>query len=128
MKVVKINESNIFTLLARGSIVLTIVLTVGSLFLGSLKFSYSVLVGGLLAIANFYWLRSILQRTLQLQPDRAPRFAVLRYIVRLALLGIAIFFLLTYVGVDIFGLILGLSVLVINIIVLSIYMYTLKGG
>lgn len=128
MTVVKINESNIFTLLARGSFVLTSVLTLGSLFFGSLKFSYSVLVGGMLAIANFYWLRSILQRALQLQPSTAPRFAVVRYIVRLALLGIAIFFLLTYVGVDIFGLILGLSVLVINIIVLSIYMYTLKGG
>ena len=129
MTAVKINENNIFTLLIRGSCVALVVLTIFGFILGSLKFAASILIGGLLAIANFFWLRNILQRTLLLQPQTASRFAVVRYIVRLALLGVVLFLLITYFDIDIFGLLLGLSVLVITIIALSIhYMSTLKGG
>ena len=129
MTAVKINENNIFTLLIRGSCFVLVVLTIFGLILGSLKFAASILIGGLLAIANFFWLRNILQRTLLLQPQTASRFAVVRYIVRLALLGVVLFLMITYFDIDIFGLLLGLSVLVITIIALSIYyMSTLKGG
>ena len=129
MTAVKINENNIFTLLIRGSCVALAVLTIFGVILGSLKFGASILIGGLLAIANFFWLRNILQRTLLLQPQTASRFALVRYIVRLALLGVVLFLLITYFDVDIFGLLLGLSVLVITIIALSLYyMSTLKGG
>jgi asparagine N-glycosylation enzyme membrane subunit Stt3 len=129
MTAVKINENNIFTLLIRGSCVALVVLTITCFILGSLKFAASILIGGLLAIANFFWLRNILQRTLLLQPQTASRFAVVRYIVRLTLLGVVLFLLITYFDIDIFGLLLGLSVLVITIIALSLYyMSTLKGG
>lgn len=124
---VKINENNIFAYLSRGSIGLTFLLTLATLPAASLRFSISVFIGGLLSIANFYWLRNILQRALKLQQHQAPRFAILRYLVRLALLAVIIFLLLTSVKVDIFGLLLGLSVLVFNIIALSIYL-SLKGG
>jgi hypothetical protein len=129
MTAVKINENNIFTLLIRGSCFVLLVLTIFGFILGSLKFAASILIGGLLAIANFFWLRNILQRTLLLQPQTASRFAVVRYIVRLALLGVVLFLLITYFDVNILGLLLGLSVLVITIIALSLYyMSTLKGG
>jgi hypothetical protein len=97
------------------------------LVFGSGRFAVSVLAGGFLAIANFYWLRSILVRAFRLQPEEAPRFALLRYIVRLALLAIAVFFLIVYCKADLFGLLLGLSVLVFNIIAMSIYMISAKG-
>ena len=129
MTAVKINENNIFTLLIRGSCFVLIVLTIFGFIVGSLKFAASILIGGLLAIANFFWLRNILQRTLLLQPQTASRFALVRYIVRLALLGVVLFLLINYFDIDIFGLLLGLSVLVITIIALSLYyMSTLKGG
>lgn len=124
---VKIRENNLFTLLSRASIALTILLTLIASSLTSLRFTAGVLAGGLLSVANFFWLRNILQRALLLQVEEAPRFAILRYIVRLALLAIAVFFLVTYAKVDIFGLLIGLSVLVVNIIALSIYL-SLKGG
>lgn len=127
MTLAKINENNIFAYLSRGSLILTILLTLISLLVASAKFSAGVFIGGLLSIANFYWLRNILQRALDLQPQRAPRFAILRYIVRLSLLGIVIFFLVTGDIVNIFGLLLGLSVLVLSIIALSVYL-SLKGG
>lgn len=102
-------------------------LAAAGLLFGSLRFASGVLAGGVLAIANFYWLRSILVRAFRLQPEEAPRFALFRYIVRLALLAAAVFVLITYCRVDIFGLLLGLSVLVINIIALSIYMISKQG-
>ena len=95
--------------------------------LGSSRFALSVVAGGILALANFYWLRSILVRAFRLQPEKATRFTLFRYVVRLAILAVAIFVLVVYCRVDIFGLLLGLSVLVFNIIFLSIYMISAKG-
>jgi hypothetical protein len=127
MKTVKIDENNIFTVLTIGSLVLLVVSAAAGLVFGSARFAGSVLAGGLLALANFFWLRSILLRSLQLQVREAPRFAVLRYIVRLTVLALAIYALILYGRVDIFGLLLGLSVLVVNIIALSIYMCSRQG-
>lgn len=127
MKTVKINENNIFTFLTCGSLALLLLLAVAGLIIGSLRFSLSVLAGGVMAIANFFWLRSILVRAFRLQPREAPRFAALRYIVRLAVLAAAVFILIVYCKADVFGLLLGLSVLVFNIIALSIYMVSAKG-
>lgn len=127
MKKVKINENNIFTFLTCGSLALLLLLAVAGLIIGSLRFSLSVLAGGVMAIANFFWLRSILVRAFRLQPREAPRFAAFRYIVRLAVLAAAVFILIVYCKADVFGLLLGLSVLVFNIIALSIYMVSAKG-
>jgi hypothetical protein len=103
------------------------VLAGAGFLLGSLRFTLGVLAGGVLAIANFYWLRSILARTFRLQPEKASRFALLRYVIRLAVLAVAIYVLIVYCRADIFGLLLGLSVLVFNIIALSIYMISSQG-
>ena len=127
MKTVKINENNIFTVLTVGSLALLALLAVAGLIFGSARFALSVLAGGFLAIANFYWLRSILLRAFRLSSREAPRFTMLRYIVRLAVLAAAVYFLMVYGKADVFGLLLGLSVLVFNITALSIYMISAKG-
>lgn len=128
MTAVKITEDNIFTVIIAGSWVLLALLCLAGLLFGSTAFAAGVLAGGVLAIANFYWLRTILTRALRMQGTKASRFAQLRYILRLAILGIAVYALVVHAGVSVIGLLLGLSVLVINIIALSIYMFTLKGG
>jgi hypothetical protein len=128
MTVVKIHEDNIFTLLIRGSLILLTILTLGGLLFGSVNFAGSVLIGGLLALTNFYWLRSILGRALQLNQKSAQQFTQLRYLLRLALLGLTMYLLIVYTRADIFGLLIGLSVLAFNIAALSIYMSTRKGG
>ncbi len=127
MTTARINEHNIFTVLAIGSLAFLVVLALGGLIFGSARFAGGVVAGGALAIANFYWLRSILVRVFRLLPEVAPRFAVLRYLVRLTLLAVAVFVLIVYCRVDIFGLLLGLSALVFNIIALSIYMISKQG-
>ena len=127
MKTVRITDDNIFTVLTAGSWVLLTLLTIGGLIFGSPGFAAGVLAGGLLAIANFYWLLSILKRVLLLPAGKAGRFAQVRYVVRLALMALVIWLLIVRVGIDVIGLLVGLSVLVINIIALSIYRLTLKG-
>jgi hypothetical protein len=127
MRPVKINDDNIFTVISIGSWVLLALLTAGGLVFGSGKFAAGILAGGLLAIANFYWLMSILKRVLLLPAGKAGRFAQLRYVLRLAVMALIIWVLIVRVGIDVIGLVVGLSVLVINIIALSVYRLTLKG-
>ena len=128
MALVKVTENNIFTLLTKGSWVLLSLLTIAGLVFGSVRFASGILAGGLLAIANCYWLYSVLQRALQLPAKNAVRFTQVRYFIRLGLLAVAVSALIVYCDINVIGLLLGLSVFVINIIFVTIYMSTQKGG
>ena len=99
-----------------------------SALLFSPRFGFSLLAGGLLATANFMSLRRGLEAALRLQPATASRFATFRFLLRLAVMALLLYVLIVTLGADIFGLLLGLSVLVINILIFSIYLSTRKGG
>jgi hypothetical protein len=125
---IRINEDNIFTCLVTGSLLLSAVMGAALAMLISPRFGLSLFAGGVLATANFCWLRRGLEVALRLLPDNASRFATLRYLLRLAIMALLLYFLIVRLGADIFGLLLGLSVLVINITAFSIYLSTRKGG
>jgi hypothetical protein len=125
---IRINEDNIFSWLVGGSLLLSGVLGVATALFISLKFGVSLMAGGLLATANFLWLRRALETALRLQPANASRFATLRYLLRLAVMAFLLYLLVVRLGANIFGLLLGLSVLVLNITAFSIYLSTRKGG
>ncbi len=127
MTAARINENNIFVAFNVGSWLLLALLTVAGLFFGSLRFAAGIAAGGILAILNCYWLRTILKRVLSQKPGHPGRFVQIRYVLRLALLALVIYWLITHGGIDIVGLLVGLSVTVIVIIALSIYMLTTKG-
>jgi hypothetical protein len=128
MSVTTPNEQSLLALLGRGSWALLAILSLGALLFGSASFAASILAGGVLAMVNFYWLHSILRRVLQLQPTHSDRYVQIRYLLRLTLLAAVLYGLLV-TGTNVYGLLLGLSVLVINIIVIAIYYtLTLKGG
>ncbi len=125
---IRITEDNIFTWLVAGSLTLGAVVGLASAVLISPKFGWSLFVGGVLATANFLWLRRGLEAALQLLPANASRFATLRFLIRLAIMAFLLYIVIVRLGADIFGLLLGLSVLVINITAFSIYLSTRKGG
>jgi asparagine N-glycosylation enzyme membrane subunit Stt3 len=125
---IRLNEDNIFPLLVKGSLVMSAAVGVVTALLVSPGFGLSLLAGGLLATANFLWLRRGLEASLQLNPTTASRFATFRFLLRLAIMALLLYLLIVRLGADIFGLLLGLSVLVINIIIFSIYLSTRKGG
>lgn len=115
----KVTENNIFTLLSRGSWIFLAILVVCGALLASTKLAAGILAGGLIAIMNAYWLYSILQRALHLPPRQGLRFAQVRYCLRLAVIGITVSVLIIYFGIDVLGLLIGLSIVVVNIIVLT---------
>lgn len=127
MTAARINENNIFAALNVGSWLLLALLSLAGLIFGSLRFATGIAVGGILAILNYYWLRTILERVLVQKPEHPGRFVQVRYALRLALLALIIYYLITHGGIDIVGLLVGLSVIVIVIMALSIYLLTTKG-
>lgn len=125
---VKINENNIFTALTVGSSLLLAVLTAAALLFASLSFAAGVAAGGVVAIANCHWLYSILQRAMSLPPRQAARFARFRYFLRLGIIAVTVSLLILYGKINLFGLLLGLSVVVVTITLMAVYMATLNGG
>ncbi len=89
-----------------------------SLFFMSWRFTLGVLVGGVLANVNFYFLHKTLINLLISQ--RAPKGLVPRSILRLFVLGVILAILLKQDWLDVFGLLLGLSVVVINFFVITL--------
>jgi hypothetical protein len=128
MRTVRINDEDIITVLNAGSWVLLALLAIAGWLLFSRHFAAGVVAGGVLAIANFYWLHSIMRRTLILPKGKAQRFAMSRYMLRLVLIGVAVWFMIVRFKIDLIGLLVGLSVLVINIFALTIYRLISKGG
>lgn len=117
---IRITDENLLPAMFRFSWLLLLVLTVAGLLLGSGIFAFSVLVGGVLAIANNYWLTNILQRILLQQRSDAATYAVLRFFLRYLLLALAVLAALR-MGANIAGLLLGLSILVITTLVFTLY-------
>ena len=123
-----IREDNLFAVIIKGSVGLLILLTLGSLALFSTKTACGVLAGGTIAIVNFIWMRNVLQRILGLLPDNPQQYAMLRYLSRMTITGLALYFVLTSGRFSLPGVLAGLSIIVINILALSLYRALRTGG
>ena len=101
--------------MARRNWIILALLLIGSLPFGNPALSIGVLIGGLIAIGAFLWLRRSLGRLLE-QPTGGARFRYqFGYIVRLAALAVIIVVLVGIVKVHTVGLVIGLSVLILNL-------------
>ena len=86
-----------------------------SLFVWNLSFSLGVLAGGVLATANFHFLHRSLKK--QFRPGSRPSImgVVGRSYLRFAATGVVILVLLKFSLVDPIALLIGLSVVVLNL-------------
>ena len=101
--------------------VLLALLATGSFVFFSRKFALGVLVGGILAIANFYLMKRSLLRALDPQREGKTRFLyLLKYYLRFAALGLVIALLLIKGWVNPFGMLLGLSIIVLGIALVGV--------
>jgi hypothetical protein len=123
-----ISEDNLFGAIIRGSLALLAVLTLGSLILFSGRAALGVLAGGGIAIVNFLWMRNTLQRILGFLPANPRQYAMVRYAGRMAVTGIALYFVLTSTWFSLAGVLTGLSIIVINILALSLFRALGTGG
>ena len=123
-----INEDNLFGVIIKGSIGLLAILTLGALILFSGTAALGVLAGGAIAIVNFLWMRNVLQRILGLLPANPQRYALMRYIGRMTVTGLALYYVLTSGWFSLAGVLTGLSIIVVIILVLSLYCALRTGG
>ncbi len=107
-------------------LVLAILVLVGLIWRGQ-AFALGVLVGGLVAVVNFHLLHRALKGTLEqvgANPEeaqsRAKAFFAARQLLRFFALLAIIFFLVTRGWVNIFGLLVGLSTVVLTLILAAI--------
>jgi uncharacterized membrane protein (DUF485 family) len=96
--------------------ILLAVLIAGSLFLRSSRFSLGILCGGVISIINFHWLYRNLLSVFSKHLNRARSALMLRYYFRLAVTAFALYWVISRNLVDVIGLVVGLSVVVLNIV------------
>ena len=121
------DESRLFPAIVRGSLLLVFVGAVAAMPVSGWETALGILAGGAIATANFIWQRSVLQRILGLAVEKPQSYLLVRYILRLAVTALLLYILIRYTVVSIFGLLIGLSAIVINITFLSIYFAVRKG-
>lgn len=125
---ITINEDNLFAVIIKGSLGLLAFLTLGGWALFSIQVALGALAGGCIAIANFFWIRNVMQRILGQPSGKATLYAQMRFLARLTITGLLLYFIITSGLFSLAGLFVGLSVIVINIIALSLYSALRAGG
>lgn len=124
----RITEDNLFSVIIKGSLALLAVLAIGGFTLFSVETGLGVLAGGVIAIVNFIWLRNVLQRILGLLTASPTQYALMRFVARLTVTALVLYVVITSGWFSLAGLLVGLSVIVANIIALSIYGALRTGG
>ncbi len=92
------------------------ILFIPSFIFAPTKFSLGVLLGGFISILNFYGMELGLRGLFKNPAGNVKRPTMIKYYIRLALTAVVLYFLISADTVNMIGLIIGLSVVVINII------------
>jgi hypothetical protein len=100
--------------------ILLVALLAGSLLLGSSRFSLGILCGGLISVINFHWLYRNLLSVFNKNLHRIKAALLVRYYARLAVTAIILLWVISGNHVDVIGLVIGLSVVVVNIVLTTI--------
>jgi hypothetical protein len=119
--VIRINEDNLLTTLVTGSILLSTTLALAGFFLYGYKTGCGIAAGAGIAILNFVWQRTIIQRVLGLHINRPAAYTTVRYLLRLTITAVLLYFILTSGLFSITGLLVGLSVIVMMIAFCTVY-------
>jgi len=110
------------------SLIIWSTLCIVGYFLFEQKFARGIFLGGLVCMLNYHWLYSHAKAAISLTARQGKSFMARRYILRLATTGATIFALIVYMKVDIIGLLLGLSVIMLGITSYACFIYIFAGG
>lgn len=100
--------------------ILLVLLAAGSLALQSMRFSLGILLGGLISVINFHWLYRNLLTVFSKYVNRAHSALMLRYYLRLAVTAVLLYWIISRNLVDVIGLVIGLSIVVLNIVLTTL--------
>ncbi|MDD5450665.1 MAG: ATP synthase subunit I [Thermodesulfobacteriota bacterium] len=102
------------------SLILCLILTIFGVIFVSIDFALGILVGGIIAGFNFYWLQTALRKIFDQQVVFGHKaIYYVKYYLRLIIIGGVLYELIMNKMVHPLGLITGLSVVVINIMVIA---------
>ena len=93
------------------------ILFIPALIFAPFKFALGILLGGFISILNFYWMERGLRGIFTNTAGNVKGGVLVKYYIRLVLTAIVLYFLIANGTVHAIGLLIGLSVVVINIIV-----------
>jgi hypothetical protein len=106
--------------------IILVALVGSSLFLNTTHFSLGILCGGLISVVNFHWLYRNLMNVFTKHPDRAKKAILIHYYIRLAVTAFLLFWVISGNLVDIIGLVIGLSVVPLNMVLTTILVLSKK--
>jgi hypothetical protein len=95
-------------------------LIAGSLPFRSYRLTLGIVLGGIISIMNFHMLYKNLKSFLVGDLSRAKAAVVRRYYIRMAVTAILLYLIISGNIADVFGLVIGLSVIVMDITVTAI--------
>lgn len=96
------------------------IIFIPSVFFVSHKFALGILLGGFISIINFYWMNKSLQGLFERNTGNVKSSLMWKYFLRLALTAVVLYFFIAYETVNVIGLLIGLSVVIINIFIIVI--------
>lgn len=96
-------------------IVLGVFLALSLLFM-SARFSLGILLGGFISIVNFHWLDRDLRSFFRQLSEGSRSSVFFKYFIRFAVSAVVLYFIISTGIADIIGLLVGLSLVVINIV------------
>jgi MFS superfamily sulfate permease-like transporter len=85
-----------------------------SLLFWSPDFTLGILLGGLISIVSFSWRQRDLKVVFRNLTARAQSSIMFRYYIRFFVSAVIIYFIITKTTADVIGLLIGLSIIVIN--------------
>jgi hypothetical protein len=102
------------------------ILTLISFFFMPRKFALGMLLGGFISVVNFHWLVRDLRKAFRSLSEKSNSAVMFKYYIRFAVTAIALYFIITGDIVDIIGLLIGLSTVVIAIVITTVALCSKK--
>jgi len=100
-------------------VVLVVFVLAGALIF-SLKFTLGVLLGGLISIVNYHWLCRDVKKVFAHLTDRAKSRIMFKYYIRFGITAVALYFIVSSGTVEVVGLLIGLSTVIVNIVITAV--------
>ena len=108
------------------NVVILGLMLIASLLLMPWRFTLGILLGGLISIVNLHWLGRDLRVIFSNLSGTAKSAMMIRYYIRMAATAVVLYFVITGLPVDVIGLLVGLSLVVINIVFTAILEFQKK--
>lgn len=90
------------------------------------SFTLGVIIGGIISILNFYWLKHDLKKIFRTLNERAKSRIMFKYYIRFGVTAVILYFIVKAQILNVIGLLVGLSILLINFVLTAIILTAKK--